>query len=150
MSSICPGLSIRPYKNGPGRRPSHLVATQPVAAVADFLTSKPAVLALLRRIDGIRGPCTTEIDDDPSMNELRSRQLARFYSGRGGYRVYVLSKGDMVLDELDRRARLAVTKTTVDESMLRLVEPDMKSAIARIDAIDGPVARRSRIRYEVA
>ena len=150
MSSICPGLSIRPHKGGPGRRPSHLVEKQPIGAVADSLSAKPAVLALLRRIDGIRGPCGVEIDQDPSMNELRSRQLARFYSGRGGNRVYVLSKGDMVLDELDRRARLAATKTIVDDTMLSLVEPDMKAVVARIEAMDGPTPRRSRISYEVA
>ena len=110
MSSICPGLSIR----GRVRRMSHLVDPQPVAAVADSLAGKPDVLALLRRIDGIRGTCDGEIEKDPALNELRSRHLVRFYSSfrrrKPDYRVHVLSKGDMVLDELDRRAHAEAMK----------------------------------------
>lgn len=141
MSSICPGLSIRP-RGGPGRRPSHLVDRQPVAAVADSLSTKPAVLALLRRIDAIRGLCPPELDKDPSMNELSSRQLARFYSGRGGCRAYVLSKGDMVLDEIDRRERVAAAKEVVAGSYVALVDP---KAAERLEAMDPQPARRSRL-----
>lgn len=152
MSSICPGLSIRPDKRG-GSRPSHLVDTKPIASVADSLTAKPELLALLRRIDGIRGPCEASIEKEPGFNDLRSRQLVRFYSSykrrKPDFKVYVLSKGDLVLDELDRRARLAATKAAAQDSMIRLVVPDMKAAIAELDATDDPLARRSRLRYEV-
>lgn len=154
MSSICPGLSIRPHKGHPGRRPSHLVETQPVAAVADSLAAKPAVLELLRRIDAIRGDCDESIEKEPGFDELRSRQLVRFYSSykrrKPDFKVYVLSKGDLVLDELDRRARIAATRVTTLDSMLSLVEPDMKSAVARLDAMDAPTPRRSQLRYAVA
>jgi hypothetical protein len=153
VSSICPGLSIRPDRRGGGRRPSHLVDTQPIAAVADSLTAKPELLALLRRIDAIRGPCDESIEKEPGFNDLRSRHLVRFYSSykrrKPDFKVYVLSKGDLVLDELDRRARLAATKASTQDTMIRLVVPDMKAAIAELDAVDGPIARRSRIGYAV-
>ena len=103
MSSICPGLSVR----GRSRRMSHLLDRQPVEKVADALLAKPDALKLLRRIDGIRGQCDREIESEPAMNELRSRQLVRFYSSHRNrtsrFWVHVLAKGDMVLDELDRR-----------------------------------------------
>lgn len=154
MSSICPGLSIRPHKGHPGRRPSHLVDQQPVAAVADSLSAKPAALELLRRIDGIRGDCDESIENDPAFNELRSRQLVRFYSSykrrKPDFRVFVLSKGDLVLDELDRRARIAATRATTLDSMLSLVEPDMRTVVARLEAMDEQPARRSRLKYGVA
>jgi hypothetical protein len=90
---------------------SHFVDQNPVAKVADALLKKPEVLELLRRIDGIRGPCEEAMDKEPAMNELRSRQLARFYSSYKGRTprcwVHVLAKGDMVLDELDRRLEAA-------------------------------------------
>lgn len=106
MSSICPGLSMR----GRSRAMSHLVDTNPVGKVADSLLGKPEVLELLRRIDGIRGPCEEAMKDEPALNELRSRQLVRFYSSYKGRKprcwIHVLSKGDMVLDELDRRLEI--------------------------------------------
>jgi len=140
MSSICPGLGLR----RPSRPMSHLVDRQPVAAVADSLSARPAALALLRRIDGIRGDCDPDIDRDPAMRDLKSRQLVRFYSGykskRGTVRrhqVFVLSKGDMVLDELDRRAR----KDEVSDTMIRLVESGMDRVVAEMDALAPPVTR---------
>lgn len=141
MSSICPGLSIR----GRSRPMSHLVDRQPVTAVADSLTAKPVVLALLRRIDGIRGDCGESIKDEPGMQELLSRQLVPFYSSyrrrRPEFRVHVLSKGDMVLDELDRRERRA----DVADTIVRLIEPDLDRAVAALDAAGPPPIRRSRI-----
>jgi hypothetical protein len=154
VSSICPGFSIRARKGHPGRRPSHLVDQQPVAAVADSLTDKPAALELLRRIDGIRGDCDESIEEDPAFHELRSRQLVRFYSSykrrKPDFKVFVLSKGDLVLDELDRRARVAATRTTTLDSMLSLVEPDMRTVVARLEAMDDQPARRSRLKHSVA
>jgi hypothetical protein len=151
VSSICPGFSIRPHKGQPGRRPSHLVNAQPIAAVADSLAAKPAVLELLRRIDGIRGDCDESIAEEPAMQELLSRQLARFYSSykrrRPVFKVYVLSKGDLVLDELDRRARLAATDLATQASMLSLVEPDMEAIVGKLDAMNGPAPRRSRLKH---
>lgn len=140
MSSICPGLSMR----GRSRRMSHLVDRQPVAAVADSLSAKPEVLELLRRIDGIRGDCDEALGAHPAMQELKQRQLVRFYSGYRSkhsmvrrFQVFVLSKGDMVLDELDRRTRKADAAAT----MIRLVEPDMDRTTALMDAAAPPVLR---------
>lgn len=140
MSSICPGLSMR----GRSRAMSHVVNRQPVAAIADSLSAKPDVLALLRLIDGIRGDCNESIGDHPAMQELKSRQLVRFYSGYRGkhsmvrrFQIFVLSKGDMVLDELDRRARKAEASAT----MIRLVSPDMDDTTAQMDEIDPPMLR---------
>lgn len=145
MSSICPGLSIR----GRSRRPSHLVDTQPIAKVADWILKNPIELDLLRRIDEIRGGCEAGLEQDPGMNQLKSRQLVRFYSSRRGrhkHMVYVLSKGDMLLDELDRRER----ETLCDDSMIRLVEPDMTHALVAMDASGLAPKRRSRISYAAA
>lgn len=145
MSSICVGISIR-GRRGHGRPMSHLVATQPVAAVADSLSAKPEVLELLRRIDGIRGPCDESISEEPAMRELLSRQLARFYSSYKGrkprFAVHVLAKGDMVLDEFDRRAR----KADYADTMVRLVERNMDVVTASLDAVGPRPAQRSRVR----